>query len=313
MKQLADPHGRVIHKLRLNILDACNFKCIYCMPEGGEFLNKENLLGSDELISISKSMIDLGIDEIRLTGGEPALRSDLLEIAEGISQFDLNKFGLTTNGVRMKKLLEPLSKTNCNNLNFSLDSLNKVGFHKLTGMSVLEKVLESIFLAKELGFNVKINCVLMKGLNDREIEDFIDFSGKYDIEVRFLELMRIGSVRDNFEKYYFSADDMIDRLKAYSSLQKIDLPIDSTSFNYKLSNGSNIGIIASESKPFCNSCSRLRISANGTIRPCLMMSDGFSIRNKSTDELQEILLKTMSLKPLERIYETNHSMHQIGG
>ena len=312
-KKLVDPHGRVIHKLRLSLLDACNFKCVYCMPDGADFLKNEKLLASEEVIQIANSMASLGIDEIRLTGGEPTLRKDILNIIEGISEINLNKFGMTTNGIFMKKLLPTMSKTNCRHLNFSLDSLNKVGFHKLTGNAHLDKVMESIFMAKELGFNVKINCVLMKGLNDIEIEDFIEFSGKYDIEVRFLELMRIGSVRDSFEKYFYSADDLIARLKTYSELEGVELPQDSTSFNYRLSNGANIGIIASESKPFCNSCSRLRISANGTIRPCLMMSDGFSIRHKSVVELEGILEKTMSLKPIDRIYETEHSMYQIGG
>ena len=312
-KKLVDPHGRHIHKLRLALLDACNFRCIYCMPNDPQFMHKKNLLSSDEIITLATSLVDLGIDEIRLTGGEPTLRADLIDIVTGIDKLELSKFGLTTNGQFMAKLLPQLMNTSCQNINFSLDSLNKVGFQKMTGSSHLDKVLESIFMAKELGFNVKINAVLMKGFNDREIEDFIDFSGRYDIEVRFLELMRIGEARESFEKKFISADEIILRLKEYSNITPVDLPIDSTSFNYTLNGGANIGIIASESKPFCTGCSRLRLSADAILRPCLMMNEGHSLRNKTTAEIEKLLHKTMALKPIERIYDVSQPMNQIGG
>ncbi|WP_127716386.1 GTP 3',8-cyclase MoaA [Halobacteriovorax sp. HLS] len=311
--KLVDQHGRHIHKLRLALLDACNFRCIYCMPDDPKFMHKKNLLSSQELISLATHLVDLGIDEIRLTGGEPTLRSDLLEIIRGLDKLNLSKLGLTTNGQHMAKLLPELKNTTCKHLNFSLDSLNKVGFQKMTGSPHLEKVLESIFMAKELGFNVKINAVLMKGFNDKEIEDFIDFSGRYDIEVRFLELMRIGEARESFEKKFVSADEIIERLKKFSSITPISLPIDSTSFNFTLSNGANIGIIASESKPFCTGCSRLRLSADAILRPCLMMNEGYSLRGKDRNEISDLLHKTMSLKPIERIYDVSQPMNQIGG
>lgn len=312
-KGLIDPHGRHIHKLRLALLDACNFRCIYCMPGDPKFMSREDLLSAKEIIDLAKNLVGLGIDEIRLTGGEPTLRSDLMEIVKGIDKLPLSKFGITTNGQHISKLLPELKKTSCQYLNFSLDSLNKVGFHKMTGSKHLSKVLESIFMAKELGFNVKINVVLMKGFNDQEIEDFIDFSGRHGIEVRFLELMRIGEARESFEKKFVSADEVIARLEKFSNIKPVQLPIDSTSFNYTLSNGANIGIIASESKPFCSGCSRLRLSADAILRPCLMMNEGHSLKGKNIYEIKDLLYKVMSLKPTERIYDVSQAMNQIGG
>lgn len=313
MKKLIDPHGRHIHKLRLALLDACNLRCIYCMPQNPKFMAKDKLMKREEILRLSTSLVGYGIDEIRITGGEPSLRSDFLDIVKDLSTLKLKRLGLTTNGLHLEKLLPELAKTGLSNINFSLDSLNKVGFLKMTGSSQLEKVLESIFMAKELGFEVKLNVVLMKGINDREISDFVDFSGKYGIEVRFLELMRIGEAREDFDKHFISAGEIIEQLEELSVLKPVTLPIDSTSFNFKLENNAQIGFIASESRPFCGGCSRLRLSADGQLRPCLMKSEGISLVNKTNEEVLELLYKTMALKPTERIYDVSQPMNQIGG
>ncbi len=313
MEKLVDTHGRHIHKLRLSLLDTCNFRCIYCMPQNPIFLPTKALLSRNEFFEISKILVGLGIDEIRLTGGEPTIRSDFMGIVKDISSLDLKRLGLTTNGVNLKKYLPLLKETNCSNINFSMDSLNEKTFLKTTGSKDFKKVFDSLLTAKELGFNIKVNCVLMRGINDHEISDFIEFSGKYDVEIRFLELMRIGPGRNKFNEYFVSADEVVDELKKFSPLESIELPKDSTSFNFKLSNNANIGLIASESRPFCGDCSRLRLSAIGEIRPCLMLDKGFSLRGKSSQEIENLLFKTMALKPTERIYEVVQPMNQIGG
>ena len=183
----------------------------------------------------------------------------------------------------------------------------------MTGSSKFKMVLENILMAIEFGFKVKINCVLMKGLNDHEILDFVRFSGENLCEVRFLELMRIGPARNKFDQYFISADEMIAKLEEFSNLEIVARAKDSTSFNYSLNNGGQIGIIASESKPFCGSCSRLRLSATGELRPCLMIDKGISLVNKSQQEIETILHQTMALKPVDRIFEVNQPMNQIGG
>ncbi len=312
LKQLIDQYGRHIHKLRLSLLDACNFRCIYCMPQNPTFMPKKDLMSLKEIKRLSSILVDLGIDEIRVTGGEPTLRPEFLDIMNELSKLKLKKLSFTTNGLYLDNLLYRL-KDICKSVNFSLDSLNKDGFKKMTGSDDFEQVLRSIFIAKDLGFKVKINSVLMRGINDNEIEDFVEFSGKYKIEVRFLELMRIGPARNKFENYFIGADEIIKRLKRKNNLTSIDMPVDSTSFNYKLDNSANIGIIASESKPFCGGCSRLRLSANGELRPCLMINSGYSILKKQAYEIEELVFKTMRLKPIGRIYEVSQPMNQIGG
>ncbi len=283
------------------------------MPQNPKFMEKSKLLKREEIFRLTRALVGFGIDEIRLTGGEPTLRHDFLDIVNDLSTLEFSKFGFTTNGLHLEKHLPELRKTKINNINFSLDSLNKFGFQKMTGSPHLEKVLESIFMAKELGFKVKLNAVLMKGVNDREVNDFMDFSARYDIEVRFLELMRIGEARESFDKYFISAGEVINRLEKESVLKQVKRPIDSTSFNYELENGAQVGFIASESRPFCGGCSRLRLSPEGSLRPCLMKSEGFSLVDKCEDEILELLYKTMALKPTDRIYDVSEPMNQIGG
>jgi len=313
MNKLIDPHGRSIHKLRISLLDACNFRCLYCMPEKVEFMPSDKFMDKSEIYNITKTLVDFGIDEIRLTGGEPVLRSDFLDIVTLLSDLPLKKLGITSNGVKLKKHLPALRKTGLNNINFSLDSLNRETFKKMARSDSLEQVLESIFLAHELGFKVKINTVVMKGLNDCEIEDFVEFSGKYGIEVRFLEVMKIGVMVPVFDRYFISADEMMAKVKKKWIPKVIPVPVDSTSYNYSLSNGAKIGFIASESKPFCGGCSRLRMGPDGQIFPCLMIDKGISLRGKDRKEVQDILIKTMALKPTYRIDEVVKPMYQIGG
>ena len=313
VNKLIDPHGRHIHKLRLSLLDACNFRCIYCMPKNPQFLPREKLMQRKEILRLSSTLVNFGIDEIRLTGGEPTLRIDFIDIVRDLSELKINKLGLTTNGLHLVNILPELKKTKLKNINFSLDSLNKLGFETMTGSPHLEKVFESIFTAKELGFTVKLNVVLMKGINDHEVSNFVDFSSNYGIEVRFLELMRIGEARDVFEKRFISAAEVIENLKGEFNLTPVKRPVDSTSFNYQTENKGQVGFIASESKPFCGGCSRLRLSADGQLRPCLMKSEGTSLINKSKEEILTILHQTMALKPIDRIYDVSQPMNQIGG
>jgi len=313
VKQLVDPHGRLIHKVRFSLLDACNFRCRYCMPSDPKFLASHKLLTREEIFRLAKILNDHGIDELRLTGGEPTLRSDFMDIAKDLSTLPYKKFGLTTNGLTLLPLLDELQKTKIKNINFSLDSLDKDVFFEMTKNNGLEKVKKSVLKAKELGFNVKINVVMMRQSNIHELFDFAEFSAKYDIEVRFLELMRIGVVRKNFDEEFVSADEAISKLKEKYSLENLSRKVDDTSFNFKLNNGANIGFIASESKPFCGGCSRLRISADGIIRPCLMMNEGTSLKGKNQEEVLSILHEIMKLKPIERIFEVKQSMNEIGG
>ena len=266
-----------------------------------------------EIKILTDILVGYGIDEIRLTGGEPTMRADFIDIVEELSELNLKKLAVTSNGIFLKRYLSRLKQTKCQHINFSMDGTNKDVFLKMTGSNKFEEVFSSVLKAKELDFNVKINVVLMKGFNDHEIENFVEFSRKYKIEVRFLELIRIGVARKNFNRHFVPASEVIKTLEGITTLRPIKRPIDSTSFNFKLGNGASIGIIASESRPFCGGCSRLRLSATGKIHPCLMMNEGFCLKNKTSEEIKDILENTMALKPIDRIYEVERPMNQIGG
>jgi len=270
-------------------------------------------MSREEIFRLASILVKNGIDELRLTGGEPTLRSDFVEIVKDLSTLETKKFGFTTNGRSLSKTLDEIKDTNCKYINFSLDSLNQALFKKITGKDVLEDVLHAIFKAKELGFQIKINVVLMRGINDHEVEDFIEFSGNHGIEVRFLELMKIGVVNAKDNDQFISASEVINQVQKNWQLNSVKRKIDDTSFNYVLENGANIGFIASESMPFCNGCSRLRIGPKGTLRPCLMMNEGYKIAGVGEEEVLELLHRVMDMKPTDRIENIEQPMYQIGG
>ncbi len=313
MVKVADRIGRKFKKLRISLLDACNFSCNYCMPEKRIFSNAKENLSREEIHHIVKNLLRFGLEEIRFTGGEPTLRKDLLPIVAQVSNLPLKRIGLTTNALRLGPLLGQLRETKLTNINVSLDSLNPQVFHRITKSNSLEKVLNNLLLAKEMGFQVKVNCVLMKGINHLEVPDFVRFSSLEGIEVRFLEVMNIGVVRANFSKWFIKADEVIASLKNEYELKRLPTALDSTSFKFSLSNGAKIGFIASESKPFCGNCSRLRLSAKGEIRSCLFKEKGISLKDKKPEEYHGVLLESMRRKPISRIPFVNEPMHLIGG
>jgi len=283
------------------------------MPEERQFIPTKDLMSREEILRLATILVDNGIDELRLTGGEPTLRSDFVDIVKDLAKLNTKKFGFTTNGRTLHKFIEEIKDTNCKYINFSLDSLNQELFAKITGKDALEDVLTSIFKAKELGFHVKLNVVLMKGVNDHEISDFIEFSAEHGIEVRFLELMKIGVASGRNNSQFISAAEILEKLNQNWDSTAVSRKIDDTSFNYILENGANIGFIASESQPFCNGCSRLRIGPKGTLRPCLMMNEGYKIAGKDEVEVLDLLHKVMDMKPTDRIENVEQNMYEIGG
>ena len=190
-----DNHNRYIHKLRVSVTHACNLTCRYCKPEKLPHYAGKDLLSREEIVTICSNLVDHGIDEIRLTGGEPTLRKDLTEIVSGLSRLPLSKLGITTNGTNIDHLLPFLEHTKCQHINFSLDSLNEETLFNITGSSRFQKVFASILKSKEMGFRIKVNVVPLRGLNDNELLNFVAFSSRYDIEIRFLELMKVGHCR----------------------------------------------------------------------------------------------------------------------
>jgi cyclic pyranopterin phosphate synthase len=283
------------------------------MPENAQFMPRKDLLSPGEIETISSYLVARGINEVRLTGGEPTMRREFDDIVGRLAKLDIKKFGLTSNGLILKKKLPLLLDSNCKHLNISMDSLNPEKFHKIVRRRGFNEVFDAIVEAKERGFNVKLNVVMIRGVNDDEILDFVKFSGDYDIEVRFLELMRIGQVSAKENHKYISADEILGRIKENYGIQSANVAYDSTSFVYDISNGGRVGFIASESKPFCGSCSRWRLTADGHLRACLMSENGVDLRGVPLALYPKLLDQVLAMKPTGRIESVPQNMNEIGG
>jgi cyclic pyranopterin phosphate synthase len=311
--KLIDDHGRQIRKLRLSLTDKCNLRCHYCMPVDQTFMTENKYLKADEISEIIQDLVGMGLEEVRLTGGEPLMRKEFAQIVENLSTLGLKKIALTTNGILLDKHFETLKKHKIFHLNISLDSLNEETFKRITFGNHLKKVIQNIKLASEQGFIVKVNTVMMEGINDFELFDFINFAQQTGVEVRFLELMRIGYACQDQSAQFISAKEMIRKIETEMSLKSISVPADSTSYNFLTSTGAQIGFIASESEAFCGSCSRWRLSADGMLRACLLKDDGKSLRNLNQKERFDHYVSLLGMKPAMRPLEVAHFMNAIGG
>ncbi len=312
-QKLFDSYKRHIHKLRLQVTDACNFRCFYCMPLNVKFLPKASLLSAEELFYICTHLAHNGIDEIRVSGGEPLLRPDFNKIIKGLSQLPLKRLGVTTNGFYLEEKIDFLKTTKCRYINISLDTLNVAKFQNITQSSFFERVYNAIIIAKQEGFHVKTNTVIMRGVNDDEILDFLEFARKQGVEVRFLELMKIGCARNNHDRQFISAREIIEEIERCHQLTPLSVNADSTALNFLTDHGAKIGFITSESQSFCDFCSRLRLTADGYLRACLMSQAGVSLKEVPVDDYPRLINQVLRLKPRRRIEQIEQPMYQIGG
>lgn len=302
-----------MRKLRVQLTDACNFRCFYCMPEGMRFHPARELLSPAEIAGICRNLHGMGVEELRVTGGEPTVRPGFDRIMSLLGEIPWAKFGLTSNGFLLKPKLPLLQEAGCRHLNISLDSLDAERFRAITGSSGFADVMDAILSARAMGFDVKINVIVFRGLNDRELPDFARFSAEHDVEVRFLELMKVGPADARHAELFVPADEMLARLGESADLVPETVPFDSTAFAFRTSAGARLGFIASESKPFCGACSRLRLSATGRLRACLFSEAGVELRGKDVFDYPEILRRVMALKPEGRLPRILQPMNQIGG
>lgn len=285
---IKDTLNRPLRDLRISVIDRCNFRCQYCMPAdkfGPDFvfLPKSALLTYEEIERIARIFVELGVEKIRLTGGEPLMRKDMPLLVEKLSKIDgLADIGLTTNGVMLPRLADDLKKAGLKRVNISLDSLNDELFGKINGRGIGTKpVLEGIQAAKEAGLGVKLNMVVKKGLNDSEIIPMADFCKREGLQLRFIEFMDVGATNG------WKMDDVITKRQIFEKLKEhYELePVEPAYFgevaklyHYKDSNV-DVGFITSVSESFCSSCTRARLSANGQIFTCLFNGNGHDIRN----------------------------------
>lgn len=327
---LTDTFGRKHTYLRISLNEICNLRCQYCMPaEGVPLTPRDQLLTTDEVIRLSKLFVNEGVQKIRLTGGEPMLRKDIVTICERLHQLpNLQDIAMTTNGVTLSRVLPDLQKAGLNLLNVSLDTLIPKKFEfitrrKHTGWS---KVMKSIDLAVSLGFSpLKINCVVMKGLNDDEICDFVEFTRDVPVDVRFIEYMPFDGNKWNFQKFV-SYQEMLNTIREkWPDLGRLHDHANDTSKAYKIPGFSGqIGFVTSMSEHFCGSCNRLRITADGNLKVCLFGNAEVSLRDllrsgASEDELIDVISAAVQRKKKQHAgmfniaKQKNRPMILIGG
>lgn len=319
---MRDSLGREIEYLRISITQHCNLKCIYCVPEDQEIRDKQcHNLTSAELETIVREMAKLGIKKVRLTGGEPLIRSDICDIVYKISKIPgIEDLSMTTNGMNLGVLAEKLKAAGLMRVNISLDSLKSQRLARITGAGNLEKVMYGIEKALEVGLNpVKINTVLIKGINDDEIDDFIGFAKDKPVEVRFIELMPMSEFGEN------NRDKIIYNSSIAASHPEMRICDDNRkcepSRYYRIDGfKGRIGLISPMSHKFCGGCNRIRLTCDGKIKPCLGDNgelDIADIMKNSPDRLGEHIKNVIYKKPSGHCFEdnfsSNRSMKMIGG
>ncbi|WJP97955.1 GTP 3',8-cyclase MoaA [Macrococcus bovicus] len=294
-EQITDKLGRPIRDLRISVTDRCNFRCTYCMPKeifGDDyvFMPKDELLSFEELTRIARQYAVLGVKKIRLTGGEPLLRRDLPLLIRELNQIPgIEDIGLTTNGLLLKKHGQALYDAGLRRLNISLDALDET-FEAVNGRGIqAEAILEQIDYAKNLGFDIKVNMVIQKGMNEHQIVPMVEYFRDKEITLRFIEFMDVGNDNGwNFDKV-ITKQELLDQLTDLFDIQ----PVAPKYFGevakyYQHANGSKLGFITSVSESFCSSCTRVRLSSDGKIFGCLFATGGFDlkqfIRQGVTDE-----------------------------
>ena len=284
---LKDSYGRTIRDLRVSLTDRCNFRCFYCLPHGEPpIAPKEQMLTYEEIERSCEIFVSLGIEKIRLTGGEPMLRRDIETIIEKLSKFrnaGLLDLALTTNGYFLPERAQSLKDAGLDRVTISLDSLKRDVFKRMTGVDVLDKVLAGIKAAKNAGLEpIKINAVIVRGHNEDEVADFAAFAREHDVKMRYFEFMPLDSGHDWSRTDVVSGKEIRERIGQRFPLTKIDIARGSdTSSRYRFADGApgEIGIIAPVTEAFCGACSRIRLTADGQIRTCLFSTIEHSLRD----------------------------------
>ena len=324
---MRDQFARDIDYLRLSVTDRCNLRCLYCMPEEGVSLKKhEEILTLEELYLIAKAAVSIGIKKIRLTGGEPLVRKgiiDLVAMIKGIS--GLEELSLTTNGTLLESLGPALKRAGLDRINISLDTLGVEKYKLITRGGDVKDVLDGIETALELGLEpVKVNCVLVDGFNSEEIHKFVLLAEDRPLHVRFIELMPIGEGQKKQDGYLPLEPVKEELVEAYGLLPATEMKTNGPAEQYVLPGGKGtVGFISALTNHFCHKCNRLRVTADGKIKPCL--ENDFEIdlmdavrREGTLEAITEVFLEAINAKPSghnmnSKEHGQSRSMSQIGG
>ncbi len=305
---IVDRLGRKFSNLRVSLTAACNYACTYCVPDGKRLMKAQNELGADQLLEAVKLLQQAaGIEKVRITGGEPLVTPKFDEFLLGVMDLGLKDVSLTSNGQLIPKKRDVIAESGLKRINISLDTLNPLKFRQIARSGDLETVLRGIDQMLELGLKIKINMVPMRSQNFSEVLPMLDYCLERGIELRFIELMRMGHLLGNnaFQADFVSMEALLDEIGKKYAFTRTEAPYDSTAARFAIPGEGNFGIIANESEPFCRTCTRLRISSDGFLYGCLSSSNRHNVgellelpTHKALPRLQGLLVDALGDKKL---------------
>ena len=325
---LVDSYGRRINYLRVSLIDHCNLRCVYCMPlHGLRFLPRQELLTPAEIETIVRAAVDVGFDKVRLTGGEPTLRPDLIEIVERLGRIEgLRTIAMTTNGIRLPELAEPLKQAGLTRVNIHIDTLNPASLERLMRFNTLEKVWAGIEAAERAGLlPIKLNAVVIRGYNDEDVADLAALTLEHDWHVRFIEAMPLGTQANFALQHYVPNSEVQARIEArFGALEPLfDGQLLGEAKMYRIPGARGlIGFINPVSEPYCDDCNRMRLTADGKIRLCLLTDHELDFRRAlhegGMDALRDLFIRAVQAKPVGHqlrrgVFPQARGMSQIGG
>jgi len=320
---MVDQFERQIHYLRLSVTDLCNLKCQYCMPEDGVSKKEhQQILRIEEYLKVVEAMVELGIDKVRLTGGEPLVRKGIVQLVEGLSQMSgIKEIAMTTNGTLLKKYAKSLKDAGLNRVNISIDTLNPEHYTRITRGGDIKDVLEGIEEAKRVGLlPIKLNVVAINGFNTDEVEDFIRMADE-NLDVRFIELMPIGHSADWSQARYISNEEIFEQHRQWFMADESEQVGPAKYFSKKDGRG-RVGFINPISNHFCATCNRVRMTADGKLKLCLHTNKEYDVKpllEQSAEQLQASLKEIIIKKPQahhlndQGFQPIQRDMNRIGG
>jgi len=324
--RIVDTFGRPHTYLRISLTDRCNLRCFYCMPEEGiELMEKPSIMALEEIVEISRVYVGIGVDTIRLTGGEPLVRKNFEFLARELAKMGV-RLKLTTNGILLDKRYDLFEEIDLKKINISLDTLDKAKNAFITKRDYYDRIMANIQEGIKRGFQIKLNVVLIKDVNDKEIVDFISLTKDQNVAVKFIEFMPFKGNKWDWSKGV-SEDEILEAVKSkFGSFDNSPNPKHSTSNNYQIDgHKGNFGIISTITNPFCSDCNRIRLTADGKMKNCLFANSETDILGpyRNGDSIEQLILDTIQKKKYSRDgmelkmdadqYEKNRSMISIGG
>lgn len=317
--QLTDRFGRTVNYVRLSVTDRCDFRCVYCMAEEMVFLPRSQILSLEEIARVARNFVDLGTEKIRLTGGEPLVRKGVLDLVREIGSYGLRDFAMTTNGSQLPQMADELRRGGLHRLNISLDSLDADKFHRITRTGKLSQVLDGIEAAREAGFRgIKLNTVVMKGRNDVEVPELIEFARKKQLDITFIEEMPLGEISEHDRGLALcTSAEVRDIIRQRHELIPATEDSGGPARYYRMADSPvRVGFISPHSHNFCDTCNRVRVTVEGQLLLCLGNEHSMDLREVlrefpgDDEKLRQAIISAMDLKP-ERHHFSSEGEVQI--